>query len=86
MNFYKKGNLIKRISVIKCNEIRTLRWPTAQITKTQECRAKFGKLNFKVTEQTKNPQCPQLGYGKQYKRYYKIFPSNLLSYMFVIPN
>lgn len=81
------GNLIKKNRCDKnAIEIRTSRRPTAQISRTQKCQAIFGKLNFKVTEQTKNPQCPQFGYEKQYKKYYRIFPSNLVNYMFIIPN
>lgn len=51
MNFYEESNLIRKNQCDKnVIEIRTLRWPTAQIIKTQECRAEYGKLNLKVTE------------------------------------
>lgn len=87
INCYKEGNLIKRNQCDKnITGIRTQRWPTAQITKTQECWAKSGELNFKVTEQQRTHSFHNLGMKQQYKRYSKSFPLNLLNYMFVIPN
>lgn len=58
MNFYKEGNLIKRISVIKTQWEKVPKDGQQNKLQKQDCWAKFGKPNFKVTGQqrTHSPQ------------------------------